>query len=130
MSYSAYAGGNTNAPIDTWIKAQESGADAITAKAGGGQATATVLAATCNNVVTVASAADSVQLPLAAAGLTVFVKNTHATNAVQVFAANGSTDTIDGTAGSTGTSLAATKAAVYFCALSAPGGKWFRILTA
>lgn len=56
----------------------------ITAYAGGGQANATALTGRWNNVTTVATAADSVKLPSATAGLTVTVRN-GAANALAVF---------------------------------------------
>jgi len=55
-----------------------SSATTITAVAGGGQATATLLSSLYNNVTTVATAKDSVMLPTAVAGKTVYVKNSGA----------------------------------------------------
>lgn len=60
----------------------------ITAYAGGGQANATALTGRWNNVTTVATAADSVKLPAATAGLTVTVRN-GASNSLAVFPASG-----------------------------------------
>lgn len=56
----------------------------IIAHAGGGQANATVLGHGINNVETVASAADSVQLPLAIPGARCVINNATATS-MQVF---------------------------------------------
>lgn len=64
----------------------------LTAHSGGGQGSATQLAQGFNEVTVVAAGGDSVKLPLAAEGLTVFVKNDGA-NAMDVFP--GSADTID-----------------------------------
>jgi hypothetical protein len=80
----------------------------ITARAGGGQATATVLTACLNRVTTVGSAADSVALPAAVGGQCITVINASGTS-MQVFAAVGSSDTINGTAGSTGVAIAGGK---------------------
>ncbi len=127
MSYATYAGGNTAKPVDDWLIAENTCADTITAYAGGGQTNATQLAATNNNVTVVASAADSIKLPLAVAGLSVRVRNS-AANATQVFGAG--TDTINAVATATGLSQAATTSALYFAVTSAPAGKWFRVLSA
>src|SRR5687767_11683626 len=64
----------------------------ITAFAGGGQASATALTTSVNNVTVCATAGDSVKLPAAATGLTVTVKNSGAT-ALDIFPA--SSDSID-----------------------------------
>lgn len=60
----------------------------ITAFAGGGQASATALTTDINEVSTVATAADSVKLPSAAAGYSVTIINNGA-NACDVFPASG-----------------------------------------
>jgi hypothetical protein len=93
--------------------------DAITAHAGGGQASATALTTGLNRVTVVATAADSVRLPASAAGLEVWIVNDTA-NAMQVFGA--STDTINNVATATGVSVAAGKTVVYRCPVA---GKWF-----
>lgn len=98
---------------------------ALTALAGGGRTGSPTLSAGFNEVTTVATAADSVQLPVALYGLEIFVHNGAASNAMQVFA-NGS-DTINGTAGATGVSQAAGKGAIYACYKD---GAWTRILSA
>ena len=63
--------------------------DAITAHAGGGQASATQLAVAQNRVTVVATAADSVKLPVAAGGLSIVVSNAHASNALAIFPSTG-----------------------------------------
>jgi hypothetical protein len=83
----------------------------ITAYAGGGQANATLLTSEINVVSTVATTADSVKLPTAAAGLEVTVINTHATNATNVFP--NTSDYIDGLAVDTAASLAALSTVTY-----------------
>lgn len=103
-------------------------ANTVTAFAGGGQASATQLTTSNNRVPTVATAADSVKLPLAVAGQTIHLVNGHATNSMQVF--GGGTDTINDVATGTGVAQAAGKAATYFCTKSAPAGLWYRVLSA
>lgn len=92
----------------------ESYSDALTAHASGGQASATQLASMFNTVSTVATAGDSVQLPVSQPGLSVCVNNTSA-NPMQVFAQNGSSDTINTIAGSTGVSQMAGSQVWYTC---------------
>lgn len=96
----------------------------ITALAGGGRTGAPVLMLGLNSVTTVASGNDSVVLPRGNAGSVVVVANAGA-NAMQVFA-NGS-DTINGTAGATGISVANAKRIMFFAVAQ---GVWFSILTA
>ena len=98
----------------------------LTARAGGGQGNAVPLIAGINRITVCATAADSVALPKAIGGQIISVYNGGAA-AMQVFAAVGTSDTINGVAGSTGVSLAAAKGA-FFCS-SAPGS-WFWNLSA
>jgi hypothetical protein len=100
--------------------------DGITAHAGGGQASAVLLTSMINRVTTVTTIADSVQLPLAAPGMDLTVINA-ATNAMQVFANAGGTDTIDGTAGSTGYAQAGGKTVQY---VSTSLGAWHKLVSA
>lgn len=102
--------------------------DAVTAFAGGGQTSATQLTGVAANVTVVATAADSVKLPLAQAGMFFALTNQDAADSMQVFGAG--TDTINGVATATGVAQAAGKSALYFATTSAPAGKWFRILSA
>lgn len=98
----------------------------ITALAGGARNSSTpVLVLGANTVTTVATAADSVVLPSAVAGSVVWLRNADAADAVQVFA-NG-TDTINGTAGATGISVANSKTVLF---VAATNGVWFSLLTA
>lgn len=100
----------------------------LTAKSGGGISGATALQHGINTVSTVAAGADSVVLPDAAAGDVIVLRNAGA-NACQVFA-NGS-DTINGTAGSTGISVAANKTVMFFAANDVSGvTTWFSLLSA
>jgi hypothetical protein len=77
-------------------------------------------------VTTVATAADSVQLPPAYGGQEITVANAAASNAMQIFAAVGTSDTINGVAAATGISLAAGKTMQL---LSFPGS-WYGVLSA
>lgn len=80
--------------------------------AGNNRATATQLTALMNDVTTVA-ASTGVVLPAAKAGLEVVVVNAGA-NTLAIY--GGGTDTIDGTAGSTGTTLTtAHRIATFYC---------------
>jgi hypothetical protein len=97
----------------------------ITALAGGARNSSTpILSLGANSVTTVASGADSVILPSAVAGSVVFVANAGA-SAMQVFG-NGS-DTINGTAGATGISVANAKRILF---VAVTNGVWFSLLTA
>ena len=100
----------------------------LTAKAGGGITSATALVYGTNQVTTVASAADSVVLPVGAAGGVVVVRNSGA-NAMQVFAQG--SDTINGTAGATGISQANAKTSIYFAVNDVAGvTTWVGLLSA
>lgn len=94
-------------------------ANNITARAGGGQALATLLGAAINRVTAVATAADSIALPVSVAGLWVVLINSGA-NALQLFGSG--TDTINGVASSTGVSVASSKTFMAFCPVA---GVWF-----
>lgn len=87
----------------------------MTAFAGGGQASATKIqpAAQVISIDTVATAGDSVKLPNAVKGQVKMVYNNTATSA-NLFGAN-STDTINGTVGSTAYAIAANIAVTFFC---------------
>lgn len=114
---------NTNYTLAAALTAMQAVA-VVTAHAGGGQASATALAGDKNLVSVCATAGDSVALPLAVAGLTLTVANQGAASC-NVFAANGSTDTVNGVAGSTATAIAAgSKSTTFRCYKSAPAGIW------
>lgn len=102
--------------------------EGVTAHAGGTQAAAFQLTGHAANVTVVATAADSVALPLAVAGAVYFLQNSDAADSMQVFGAG--TDTINNVATATGVAQAAGKSGAYFCTKSAPAGKWFRVLSA
>lgn len=99
--------------------------DGITAHAGGGQASAYQLTKQINRVTTVATAADSVVLPSAVAGLWVVIVNDDSADSLQVFGLG--SDTINDVAAATGVAQAAGKTAVYYCTVA---GKWYRDLSA
>lgn len=102
-----------------------SSANALTAFAGGGQANATPLAAGVNRVTTVATAADSVRLPPAVAGMQVTLINAAAANALNVFPATG--EAINALAANTAFSVAANRAVIFVCGVA---GTWHSVLTA
>lgn len=99
----------------------------LTALAGGGQAGATQLLNGLNEITTVVTNADSVQLPPAEAGARVYVMNADAAQSVTVYGKEGRTDTINGTAGATGVTQSAGLSAVYWCPRD---GVWYRTLSA
>jgi hypothetical protein len=96
----------------------ESNTAAVVAFAGGGQANATALTTELNRITTVATAGDSVKLPAAAVGLTIFVMNKGA-NSVQVFGTG--TDQVDGQAAATGVSQMVNSLVLYSCTVA---GQW------
>ena len=102
-----------------------SAANALTAHAGGGQASALQLSKQVNRVTTVGSAGDSVKLPAATAGLNVVVINAAAANAMDVFPASG--EAINALSADTAISVAANKVIMFFCAVA---GTWNSVLTA
>jgi hypothetical protein len=99
--------------------------DNITAKAGGGQGTATPITGGINRVTTVASAADSVKLPVSVAGMQLDVINAAAGNAMNVYPQTG--EAIDVLATNSAFSVAANKVARFYCVTA---GQWHSILTA
>ena len=97
----------------------------LTALAGGALTAATPrLLRGVNVVSTVATAGDSVALRKAVAGAIVVVRNAGA-NAMQVFGESG--DTINGTAGATGISVASGKSVIFF---ATSNSAWFSLLSA
>jgi hypothetical protein len=89
----------------------QSTATGITAHAGGGQASATQIAAMMNNITTVATTNDSVVLPASAVGLQITVAN-NGTQTAAIFCPVGST--MNGVANGSVT-LAAGSVGIYFC---------------
>jgi hypothetical protein len=103
---------------------QLSAVNGLTALAGGAQA-GTALTRQINRVTTVATAADSVQLPLAVAGRSVTVINAAAANAMAVFPQTG--EVINALAANSSISVAANKVINFYCAVA---GTWNSLLTA
>lgn len=101
-----------------------SAVNGLTALAGGAQA-GTALTREINRVTTVATAADSVQLPAATAGRVVTVINAAAANAMAVFPQTG--EVINALSANASISVAANKTIQFFCAVD---GTWNSILTA
>ena len=101
-----------------------SAVNGLTALAGGAQA-GTALTREINRVTTVATAADSVQLPAATAGRVVTVINAAAANAMAVFPQTG--EVINALAANASISVAANKTIMFFCAVA---GTWNSLLTA
>jgi hypothetical protein len=97
----------------------------ITARAGGGQALATLLTGNDCQVTTVASANDSVILPVSTPGLDIYVTNAAAANSMNVYAQG--TDTINAIAASSPLAVAAGKSVCFHCPVV---GKWYAILSA
>lgn len=96
----------------------------ITAKAGGGQGSATPLPAMINRITVVATIADSVLLPAAVPGLQLMVVNA-AANSANVFP-NG-TDAINALGASAAFALAAAKVCEFYCTNA---GQWHTLLSA
>ncbi len=109
----AYLSGDTAGLI------YESAVDSITAHAGGGQTNATLLTGQTSRVTTVATAGDSVMLPVSAPGLEVMVIN-HGANPMQVYGSG--TDTIDDIATATGVSQMQNSLVIYTCTTA---GAWY-----
>lgn len=97
----------------------------LTAFAGGGQASALLLTRSINRVTTVGTAADSVKLPAAKAGMTVLVANAAAANSMNVFPSTGGV--INALAANAAYAVAANKTVMFVCAVD---GTWNTLLTA
>lgn len=100
-------------------------ATGITAHAGGGKASATVLTKQINHITTCATAADSLLMMPAKAGLQGICIINRGASACQVFGQG--TDTINDVATATGVSQGSNTMAYYDCPVD---GKWYRLLTA
>lgn len=97
----------------------ESVTDNITAHAGGGQASAVALVSELNRITTVATAGDSVKLPVSGAGIGLIVVN-HGLLPMQVFGAG--TDTIDDVPTANGVSQMSNSTVLYYCVTA---GAWY-----
>jgi hypothetical protein len=105
----------------------DSYANGLVAKAGGGQSGATPIgvlsgsgAATMNRFTTVANANDSALLPPAAPGLRYYVKNAAASNSMNIFPAVG-TDQINTLGANAAFALGAGKTVHFLCMVA---GQW------
>lgn len=98
-------------------------AGTFTAAAGGTWAGATPLTAAINLIAVNNTAGNSVMLPPATGGQVMWIVNGTA-NSANIFAAYGSTDTINGVAAGTGVALVANKADVFMSPLR---GAWFTV---
>lgn len=114
-NFAAIASGTSSSPTN-----------GITAHAGGTQAAAVQLGTGISRISVCATGGDSVALPLAAAGSRCTVLNAGAAS-LNVFALNGSSDTINGTAGSTAFAVGIGKSAEFISAVAAT---WNVILSA
>jgi hypothetical protein len=99
--------------------------DSLTAFAGGGQASALPLNYRISRVTTVASAADSVVLPVGVPSMQMTVINAAASNSMNVFPATG--DNINALGANTAFAVAANKAVIFTCTAV---GQWHANLTA
>lgn len=99
--------------------------NAITAFAGGGQTGGVLLTNAFSRVTTVGTAADSVKLPGAKAGMKMVVVNAAAANSMNVFPSSG--DAINAAAADAAFAMAANKSAYFVCVVD---GIWNAILTA
>lgn len=103
----------------------ESAQDNITAKSGGGQASAVAVTAMNARVTTVAAANDSIKLMPSASGLVVYITNAAATNSMNVFPATG--DQINALSANAAFAVAAGKTCGFICYTA---GIWHTLLSA
>lgn len=99
--------------------------NALTAFAGGGQASGTPITADIARFTIVASANDSGKMPAALAGRCVTVSNAAAANSMNVFPQTG--EAINALGANAAFALAANKSAEFTCAVA---GQWHAVLTA
>ena len=102
----------------------DSYASGLIAFPGGGQTGGTKLGATTNRFTTVATTADSCQLPQASGGLRYYVTNAGA-NSMNVFPFLG--DAINALSANTAFAVASGKSAIFMCAVT---GVWNTVLSA
>jgi len=110
--------------VNDIIAATESVSGTLTAFAGGGQASGTALTAYINRVSTVATAGDSVKLPVATAGGDVIAINATA-NSMNVFPATG--EYINALSVNTALAVAAGKTVKFVCPVA---GRWYALVSA
>jgi len=102
----------------TWNTANPLALNAITAFAGGGQGSATLLTQAINRVTVCATLGDSVKLPLAAVNQGITVINRGATG-LDIFPFTG--DAIDGLAANTAVRISSGASVTFYCAVA---GTW------
>jgi hypothetical protein len=105
--------------------ATQSTTNGITAFAGGGQASAVLLTSMVNRVTTVATAADSVKLPVSAVGMSITIINAAAANSMNLFPNTG--ESINALAANAAFAVAAGKTVTAYCANA---GQWHTVLSA
>ena len=94
----------------------------ITAHSGGGQGSAVALTSYINEVSTVGAGGDSVVLPASVAGMSLIVKNSAASNSMNVFPASG--DKINALSANSAFAMAAAARIMFFCAAA---GQWWTL---
>lgn len=94
--------------------------DGLTAKAGGGQNGGVNMTKLLNRIATVGSAADSVQLPSAIAGVTLTIMNGAAVNSMNVFPATG--EAVNALGANAAFAMAAGALNIFYCFTN---GQWF-----
>jgi hypothetical protein len=107
-----------------WKEDLFSAADGLTARAGGGQGTATAITTQMARFTTVATIADSAVLPAAVPGMSYTVSNA-AANSMNVFPATG--EIINGLAANAAFAVAGAKTCEFVCMKS---GQWHTLLSA
>ena len=117
-SYGAWV---ANTPFGIGDFILESSQDNITATASGTQANAYQIVSQTARIATVATAADSVQLPPSAPGMELLIIN-HGANPMQVYGNAVEAATIDDIATATGVSQLNNSMVIYTCATA---GKWY-----
>lgn len=101
-------------------------ADNLVAFAGGGQASATKIVQSMSRFITVATGADSSQLPKSVSGMSLTVTNAGAAS-MNVFPVNGGTDAINALGANTAFAVAAGKSCEFVCYTA---GQWHTLLSA
>jgi hypothetical protein len=118
--------------VPLWLLSQFQNVNlGVTAQAGGGQTSATLLEYGYNTVTVVATNADSVKLPPSYAGAMVIIANDDAAQSTTVYGSG--IDTVNNVATATGVSLAAGKTCIYIASAtgtSSAAANWSTILTA
>lgn len=103
----------------------QSSQDSLTAKAGGGQGGGPTINRMLNRVTTVATAGDSITLPVSVSGLQLTVVNAAGANSMNVFPASG--EQINALGANAAFALAAGKTLTLYCVTA---GQWHTILSA